>query len=233
MKKLLISFIVLFVGLLLITQTAPLTSAAELAHPMVVATPSKIKQLSVDNATETTLKVSWGKHTFDGTQIRVMTEDGELVLKKNTKKRTSTTITGLTTGTTYTIKARAYNIRRDGEKKYGKYSRAVSAVTDTAPVEDTDDEDQQQEEENIPETFDVNITNFAFSPESLEVQVGDTVRFINNDSSSHTASEENGVFNTGTLSPGEIAEIVMDQTGTFGYFCAFHHFMTGSITVIE
>lgn len=233
MKKLLVSFIVLFAGLLLVTQTAPLTSAAEVAEPTVVATPSKIKQFSVDDATETTLKVSWKKHNADGTQIRVMTEDGTLVLKKNTKKPHSTTITGLTAGTTYTIKARAYNLRGDGEKKYGKYSTTVTAATDAEPVEDTTDEDQQQEEETTPETFDVSITNFAFSPESLEVQVGDTVRFTNNDSSSHTASEENGVFNTGTLSPGETVEIVMDQTGTFGYFCAFHTFMTGSITVTE
>lgn len=233
MKKLLISFIILFAGLLLITQTAPLTSAAELNHPMVVATPSKLKSFTVEDAGLTSMDVSWKKHTFDGTQIRVMTEDGTLVLKKNTKKPHSIVITGLTAGITYTIKARAYNIRRDGEKKYGKYSTTVTATTEAEPVEDTNEEDNQQEEENIPETFDVSITNFAFSPESLEVQVGDTVRFTDNDSTSHTASEENGVFNTGTLSSGETAEIVMDQTGTFGYFCAFHHFMTGSITVIE
>lgn len=233
MKKLLVSFIVLFAGLLLVTQTTPLTSAAEVSEPSVVAQPARVKQFVVSDATQATLKVTWKSHKADGTQIRVMTESGDLVLKKNTKKRKSTTITGLTPGTTYTLKARAYNIRNDGEKKYGKYSALVTAVTDAEPVEDINEEDDQQQEESTPETFDVDITNFAFSPDSLTVQVGDTVRFTNNDSSSHTASEENGAFNTGTLSPGETVEIVFNEAGTFDYFCAFHTHMTGSITVTE
>ncbi len=229
MKKLLVSFIILFAGLLLVTQTAPLTSAAEV-QPSVVATPTKVKQLNLDNATETTLKVSWQKHTADGTQIRVMTETGELVLKKNTKKRTSTTITGLTAGTTYTIKARGYNFRKDGEKKYGKYSTTVTAETDAAPVEDT-----EEEEENIPETFDVAISGFAFSPESLEVQVGDTVRWTNNDGTTHTVTSTDGndVFNSGNLSNGETFEFTFTEVGDFDYFCFFHNHMTGTITVTE
>ncbi|MBS1265532.1 MAG: hypothetical protein MAG471_01377 [Acidimicrobiaceae bacterium] len=62
--------------------------------------------------------------------------------------------------------------------------------------------------------------------------VGQTIEFINSDGAFHTASADSGAFETGTIVGGGSAEIVIDEPGTYGYFCRFHGSMSGSITVI-
>ena len=228
MKKLIISFLALFVGLLLVTQISPLaTVSASTQHAVSpaakVKTPVKVKQFTATATGEATVKVTWKKHQADGTQVRVVNQRGELVTKKNTKKRQGITITGLTPGTIYKLKARAYNKRGDGGFKYGEYSKTKTVTTSEAAAEDQQDE--------ASKTVDVAISGFAFSPETITVNVGDSVRWTNNDSVTHTASEVNLVFNTDPLSPGESATLLMDQAGSFDYFCVFHHSMTGLVIV--
>jgi plastocyanin len=78
----------------------------------------------------------------------------------------------------------------------------------------------------------VKIADFAFSPANLTVAKGTTVDFTNDDETSHTATAKgSGAFDTGTIKPGQSAEVTLDQTGTFAYYCAFHPFMKGTITV--
>ena len=74
----------------------------------------------------------------------------------------------------------------------------------------------------------VEIVDFAFGPEQLEVAVGATITFVNNDSQAHTATAA-GVFDTGSIAPGESATVTIEAAGTFDYICGFHPFMTGSI----
>ncbi len=85
--------------------------------------------------------------------------------------------------------------------------------------------------QTVAAVHDVAIENFAFSPEELTVEVGDTVRFTNNDAATHTATDDEGSFDTGNLSNGESAMISFPNEGTFSYFCEIHPSMTGSITV--
>ena len=78
----------------------------------------------------------------------------------------------------------------------------------------------------------VAIKDFAYSPPSLTVAKGTTVEFTNEDSSNHTAtSKPGGVFDTGTIGKGQSKSVTLDQPGTFAYFCSFHPFMQGKITV--
>lgn len=49
----------------------------------------------------------------------------------------------------------------------------------------------------------VSIENFAFSPSSLEVPVGATVVWTNNDTIGHTVSSDDGKFDSGDLQPGK------------------------------
>jgi len=78
----------------------------------------------------------------------------------------------------------------------------------------------------------VNISGFAYSG-ATEASVGQTIRFTNMDGAAHTASTAGNTFDTGTLSGGQSADVVIDQPGTYTYFCWFHGGMTGTITVTD
>jgi plastocyanin len=77
----------------------------------------------------------------------------------------------------------------------------------------------------------VNINGQAFTPPSVSVQVGQRVIWRNNDVVAHTATANNGAFNTGLIAPGSQAGVTMNSAGTFGYFCAVHPNMTGTVSV--
>ncbi len=77
----------------------------------------------------------------------------------------------------------------------------------------------------------VTIQNFAFSPASLEVAVGTTVTWTNQNSAPHTATADDGSFDTGQLAQGQSGSVTFDTAGTFAYFCAIHPNMRGTITV--
>ncbi len=78
----------------------------------------------------------------------------------------------------------------------------------------------------------VAIEDFLYAPDELTVPAGTTVEFPNEDGSPHTAtSKEMGGFDTGTIKPGASGELTLDEPGTFAYYCAFHPFMKGTITV--
>ncbi|GAB5601820.1 hypothetical protein FJNA_03440 [Thermus sp. FJN-A] len=78
----------------------------------------------------------------------------------------------------------------------------------------------------------IQIQGFAYHPSQCFVARGASVRFQNQDSVPHTATAENGSFNTGTLNPGQTSDpIALNQLGTHPYFCTFHPGMRGSIEV--
>ena len=77
----------------------------------------------------------------------------------------------------------------------------------------------------------VEIKDFAFSPSALEIRKGDTVRFINRDEAGHTATADDGSFDTKLLKQDKSGDVVFASAGTFGYYCAPHPGMKGTITV--
>ncbi len=78
----------------------------------------------------------------------------------------------------------------------------------------------------------VKIKGFAYSPPTLTVAKGTTVEFTNQDSTNHTAtSKSGGAFDTGTIGQGESKAVTLEKPGSFAYFCSFHPFMQGTITV--
>jgi LPXTG-motif cell wall-anchored protein len=78
----------------------------------------------------------------------------------------------------------------------------------------------------------VSIQGFAFHPGSMTVNVGDTVTWTNHDSASHTATANDGSFDTGTLKPGQSGSHTFNRAGTFSYICSIHPNMHGTITVV-
>ena len=78
---------------------------------------------------------------------------------------------------------------------------------------------------------DVTIVDFAFDPAELRVAAGSTVTWVNRDSVSHTATADDGSFDTGAIDGGATGSHTFDAPGTFAYFCAFHPNMTGTVIV--
>lgn len=79
----------------------------------------------------------------------------------------------------------------------------------------------------------VSINNFAFSPGSVTVGIGDTVTWTNNQAGvPHTVTSDTaGVMDSGTLASGATYAKTFDAAGTFTYFCAIHPTMTGTVIV--
>src|SRR5215207_5028355 len=78
---------------------------------------------------------------------------------------------------------------------------------------------------------DVAIRDFAFSPGSTQVRVGDSVAWTNRDQAAHTATAGNGAFDTGLLEEGDSRSIRFTVAGTYRYICTPHPNMTGTVVV--
>ena len=76
------------------------------------------------------------------------------------------------------------------------------------------------------------ISDFKFSPASLTIHVGDTVTWSNAGPSPHSATANDGSFDTGLLQKGASGSHTFSQPGTFTYFCTIHPFMHGTIVVV-
>lgn len=79
----------------------------------------------------------------------------------------------------------------------------------------------------------VEIKNFAFGPATLTVTKGDTIRFSNLDTDTHTVTSDTGAFDSGPLASQKVYELNTTQLarGTYTYHCTPHSGMTGSFVV--
>jgi plastocyanin len=77
----------------------------------------------------------------------------------------------------------------------------------------------------------VTISDFQFAPASVTIDVGDTVTWNNDGPTPHSATADDGSFDTGIFEAGQSRSEAFDQAGTFAYFCTPHPNMRGTITV--
>ena len=74
-------------------------------------------------------------------------------------------------------------------------------------------------------------TGLSYSPVNYTVKVGTTVTWLNNDTATHTITENNGLFGSGPLPPGATFSYTFIQPGTYQYSCLYHPWMTGKVVV--
>ena len=78
----------------------------------------------------------------------------------------------------------------------------------------------------------VDINGMYFTPATISVKVGTTVKWTNSDYATHTVTSDNGsTFNSGNISSGSSFSYTTTTTGTFPYHCSLHNGMTGTLTV--
>jgi plastocyanin len=77
----------------------------------------------------------------------------------------------------------------------------------------------------------VDIVGFSFSPQTMTIQVGDTVTWANSDAQGHTATADDGSWQTGTIAGNTSKSLSFATAGTFAYHCAIHRQMTATLVV--
>jgi plastocyanin len=76
------------------------------------------------------------------------------------------------------------------------------------------------------------IQNFRFKPAHITIKRGTRVRWINKDSTAHTATANNGrSFDSGSLGPRKRYSHTFKSAGKKSYHCEIHPDMRGSVVV--
>jgi plastocyanin len=79
----------------------------------------------------------------------------------------------------------------------------------------------------------VSIGDNFYSPASVSIGVGDTVTWANNGQAQHSATADNGSFDTGVFGPGVRRSNTFTQAGTFSYYCTVHgQAQSGTVRVL-
>lgn len=79
----------------------------------------------------------------------------------------------------------------------------------------------------------ITIGNFTFSPATLEVQVGATLVWVNEDDVPHVVVgvDAGSPLRSPALDTDDRYSVVLDRPGTYRYFCSLHPHMTGTVVV--
>jgi plastocyanin len=78
----------------------------------------------------------------------------------------------------------------------------------------------------------VAIVDFDFRPATLQVGVGQTVTWTNEDTAAHTVtSDGDGPLDSGDLAQGATYEATFDAAGTYEYICTIHPTMRATVEV--
>jgi len=77
----------------------------------------------------------------------------------------------------------------------------------------------------------VKIDNFSFSPATITIPVGTTVRWTNHDDIPHTVVSDDKTFKSKALDTDEQFTYTFTKAGTYSYFCSLHPKMTAVVVV--
>lgn len=84
-----------------------------------------------------------------------------------------------------------------------------------------------------PKTHEVLISSFEYEPMHLQVKVGDTIQWTNQDLAPHTATADEFGWDTDSLAHGESGQVIVTKDMETSYFCVFHPHMKGTLEILE
>jgi plastocyanin len=79
----------------------------------------------------------------------------------------------------------------------------------------------------------VEIVEFTYGPDPVTVQTGGKVIWVNRDTAPHTATADDGSFDTGTIERDKLGSETFKEAGSYPYFCEIHPTMHGTVEVVE
>ena len=97
--------------------------------------------------------------------------------------------------------------------------------------EDVTAASDEDEEEAAAGGATVDIKNFRFNPGMVEITAGSEVTWTNQELIVHTATADDGTFDSGDLSKGDSFSFTFDEPGEYPYFCQYHDNMQGTVVV--
>src|SRR5262249_35590018 len=77
----------------------------------------------------------------------------------------------------------------------------------------------------------VKIDNFSFTPNTITVAAGTSVKWINHDDIPHNVVADDKSFKSKVLDTDEQFTYTFTKPGTYTYFCSIHPKMTGKVVV--
>jgi plastocyanin len=78
----------------------------------------------------------------------------------------------------------------------------------------------------------VEIEDFAYNPDPVTIEEGGKVIWKNRDAAPHTATADDGSFDTGTIEEGKLKSETFKEPGTYAYVCSIHPQMHGTVEVV-
>ena len=107
------------------------------------------------------------------------------------------------------------------------------AATAPNPEDESSPAETQAPTGKLERSVKVEIADFAYNPDPVQVETGGKVIWQNMDSAPHTATAGDGSFDTGTLEEGKLKSETFKKAGTYTYFCEIHPTMHGTVEVID
>jgi plastocyanin len=120
----------------------------------------------------------------------------------------------------------------------GSDSSSAEAESTPSAEEESGESGEATESEPAPsgeaaKSEKAEIVEFAYQPDPVVVQAGGKVIWQNEDTAPHTATADDGSFDTGTVDKGKLGSATFKEPGTFTYFCEIHPTMHGTVEVVE
>lgn len=123
-------------------------------------------------------------------------------------------------------------------------SDSTSSGAETAPpaseetTEATGEAEAETDSEPAPsgeaaKSEKVEIVEFTYQPDPVVVQIGGKVTWQNQDTAPHTATADDGNWDTGTIEKGKLGSATFKEPGSFTYFCEIHPTMHGTVEVVD
>jgi plastocyanin len=121
---------------------------------------------------------------------------------------------------------------QDSDPPAGEAAPPAGAPADGAPAAPAEPaRDRSTPRAKAAADTTVTIRDFEFAPSSVTVNAGDTVTWSNEGPTPHSATADDGSFDTGIYGDGQSRSHTFEQAGTFRYFCTPHPQMRGTVTV--
>ena len=79
----------------------------------------------------------------------------------------------------------------------------------------------------------MNIQNMAFMSANIQVKVGTTVTWTNQDNVPHSVTFKNGMKDSGLLNQGQSFSYTFNTPGTYQYYCTVHPYMVATVSVVS
>lgn len=86
---------------------------------------------------------------------------------------------------------------------------------------------------SAPTADTIRIADFKYSPPTATVKAGTPITVVNADDAPHTLTDRSSprAFDSGTIKGGRSGTVTFTKAGTYDYFCEFHPYMKGKVTV--